>query len=315
MVTCKVEYLNQTGETRRSKAMNKAATAMSYDELRAPSPSDIARCPGVCSRSPNSCSIIRPRSRSARSRRLRSAPAFLLRRSSVSPTPLGFGGFTQMQQVFRSRLVAGVAPSYKARLARIEARGKIDSRSKTRGSAWAIRRGGAVGAAGAQSIGACARTRSGNRHPCEGPRHLPPGPWRVISSGDTSGVCAAKAWTPRRVAGRHWRQHPRTIASGHLRRRAGCHQLPKLLPGYSALISRVGGATGSCDLDYRQSVEPDRRGARRLCSRSRTCPSRRCALWSRRCASFRPSPSASISPQTEGFTFARQTTVGAAAVA
>src|SRR5688572_851375 len=32
---------------------------------------------------------------------------------------LGFGGFTQMQQVFRSRLVAGVAPSYKARLARM----------------------------------------------------------------------------------------------------------------------------------------------------------------------------------------------------
>src|SRR3954463_12185925 len=33
---------------------------------------------------------------------------------------LGFGGFTQMQQVFRSRLVAGVAPSYKARLARMK---------------------------------------------------------------------------------------------------------------------------------------------------------------------------------------------------
>jgi DNA-binding MurR/RpiR family transcriptional regulator len=33
---------------------------------------------------------------------------------------LGFGGFTEMQQVFRSRLVAGVAPSYKARLARMK---------------------------------------------------------------------------------------------------------------------------------------------------------------------------------------------------
>jgi DNA-binding MurR/RpiR family transcriptional regulator len=47
-------------------------------------------------------------------------------RSGVPPSAivrfahaLGFGGFTEMQQVFRSRLVAGVAPSYKARLARM----------------------------------------------------------------------------------------------------------------------------------------------------------------------------------------------------
>jgi DNA-binding MurR/RpiR family transcriptional regulator len=33
---------------------------------------------------------------------------------------LGFGGFTEMQQIFRSRLVAGVAPSYKARLTRMK---------------------------------------------------------------------------------------------------------------------------------------------------------------------------------------------------
>ena len=32
---------------------------------------------------------------------------------------VGFNGFTEMQQVFRSRLVEGVAPSYKARLARM----------------------------------------------------------------------------------------------------------------------------------------------------------------------------------------------------
>jgi DNA-binding MurR/RpiR family transcriptional regulator len=48
-------------------------------------------------------------------------------RSGVPPSAivrfahaLGFRGFTQMQQVFRSRLVAGVAPSYKARLARMK---------------------------------------------------------------------------------------------------------------------------------------------------------------------------------------------------
>jgi DNA-binding MurR/RpiR family transcriptional regulator len=34
------------------------------------------------------------------------------------------GGFTQMQEVFRSRLVAGVAPSYKARLARMKSEEK-----------------------------------------------------------------------------------------------------------------------------------------------------------------------------------------------
>lgn len=37
---------------------------------------------------------------------------------------LGFDGFTQMQQVFRSRLLAGVAPSYKARLARMKSEEK-----------------------------------------------------------------------------------------------------------------------------------------------------------------------------------------------
>ncbi len=48
-------------------------------------------------------------------------------RSGVPPSAivrfahaLGFGGFTEMQQVFRSRLVAGMAPSYKARLARMK---------------------------------------------------------------------------------------------------------------------------------------------------------------------------------------------------
>ncbi|WP_374447340.1 MurR/RpiR family transcriptional regulator [Stella sp.] len=47
-------------------------------------------------------------------------------RTGVQPSAIvrfaravGFNGFTEMQQVFRSRLVAGVAPSYKARLARM----------------------------------------------------------------------------------------------------------------------------------------------------------------------------------------------------
>jgi DNA-binding MurR/RpiR family transcriptional regulator len=100
--------------------MNKAAAAMSYDELRG---------------------AIAQRHR-ALSGRLQQIAEFVLdhptevalgtvaevaERSGVPPSAivrfahaLGFGGFTQMQQVFRSRLVAGVAPSYKARLARMK---------------------------------------------------------------------------------------------------------------------------------------------------------------------------------------------------
>ena len=100
--------------------MNKAAAAMSYDELRG---------------------AIAQRHR-ALSGRLQQIAEFVLdhptevalgtvaevaERSGVPPSAivrfahaLGFGGFTQMQQIFRSRLVAGVAPSYKARLTRMK---------------------------------------------------------------------------------------------------------------------------------------------------------------------------------------------------
>ena len=100
--------------------MDKAAARMSYDELRG---------------------AIAQRHR-ALSGRLQQIAEFVLdhptevalgtvaevaERSGVPPSAivrfahaLGFGGFTQMQQVFRSRLVAGVAPSYKARLARMK---------------------------------------------------------------------------------------------------------------------------------------------------------------------------------------------------
>lgn len=38
---------------------------------------------------------------------------------------LGFGGFTEMQQVFRSRLVASIAPSYKDRIAGLRRNGRF----------------------------------------------------------------------------------------------------------------------------------------------------------------------------------------------
>src|SRR4051812_18613052 len=56
-------------------------------------------------------------------------------RSGVPPSAivrfahaLGFGGFTEMQQVFRSRLVAGVAPNYKGRFGRLEPEGETNLR-------------------------------------------------------------------------------------------------------------------------------------------------------------------------------------------
>ncbi len=104
--------------------MNKATGAMSYDELRG---------------------AIAQRHR-ALSGRLQQIAEFVLdhptdvalgtvaevaQRSGVPPSAivrfahaLGFGGFTEMQQVFRTRLVAGVAPSYKARLARMKSEEK-----------------------------------------------------------------------------------------------------------------------------------------------------------------------------------------------
>jgi len=104
--------------------MNKSQGAMSYDELRG---------------------AIAQRHR-ALSGRLQQIAEFVLdhptdvalgtvaevaQRSGVPPSAivrfahaLGFGGFTEMQLVFRSRLVAGVAPSYKARLARMKSEEK-----------------------------------------------------------------------------------------------------------------------------------------------------------------------------------------------
>jgi DNA-binding MurR/RpiR family transcriptional regulator len=104
--------------------MNKPSGAMSYDELRG---------------------AIAQRHR-ALSGRLQQIAEFVLdhptdvalgtvaevaERSGVPPSAivrfahaLGFGGFTEMQQVFRNRLVAGVAPSYKARLARMKSEEK-----------------------------------------------------------------------------------------------------------------------------------------------------------------------------------------------
>jgi len=69
--------------------------------------------------------------------------AEIAERSGVPPSAIvrfahaiGFDGFTQMQQVFRSRLVAGVAPSYKARLARMKYGKATIAPTSTRPLVW-----------------------------------------------------------------------------------------------------------------------------------------------------------------------------------
>lgn len=65
--------------------------------------------------------------------------AEVARRAGVQPSAivrfahaLGFGGFTEMQQVFRSRLVASVTPSYKERLAGLRRAGRFHDDNKPR---------------------------------------------------------------------------------------------------------------------------------------------------------------------------------------
>ena len=121
-------------------------------------------------------------------------------RSGVPPSAivrfahaLGFGGFTQMQQVFRSRLVAGVAPSYKARLARMKHEEKSILGRKPAAVLGRVRRGGAVVAGGAAANRHTrANLNAAIGHPCEGARHLSARPWRFVSGRDASRLRAAK---------------------------------------------------------------------------------------------------------------------------
>ena len=72
---------------------------------------------------------------------------------------LGFGGFTEMQQVFRSRLVAGVAPSYKERLAGMKSEEKsLLGRKPARGAVPLRRRKAVV--AGEPAASPCMRESS-----------------------------------------------------------------------------------------------------------------------------------------------------------
>jgi DNA-binding MurR/RpiR family transcriptional regulator len=100
--------------------MDKAAAAMSYDELRG---AIAQRHRGLSGRLQQIAEFVLDHPTEV----ALGTVAEVAERSGVPPSAivrfahaLGFGGFTQMQQVFRSRLMAGVAPSYKARLARMK---------------------------------------------------------------------------------------------------------------------------------------------------------------------------------------------------
>ena len=121
---------------------------------------------------------------------------------------LGFGGFTEMQQVFRSRLVAGVAPSYKERLARMKREEKsILGRKPAAVLGRFVAEAQSSLVTLSQSAHA-ARPGRRHRHSGEGARHLSARPRRLVSGRDASRLRAAQARTARRAARRHRRQHP-----------------------------------------------------------------------------------------------------------
>src|SRR3569623_1067703 len=105
-------------------SMNKAQNAMSYDELRG---TIAQRHRALSGRLQQNAEIVLDHSVDV----ALGTVAEVAQRVGVPPSAivrfahaLGFGGFSEMQQVFRSRLVAGVAPSYKARLARMKSEEK-----------------------------------------------------------------------------------------------------------------------------------------------------------------------------------------------
>ncbi|MGY4596505.1 DNA-binding MurR/RpiR family transcriptional regulator [Bradyrhizobium sp. GM22.5] len=196
--------------------------------------------------------------------------AEVAQRSGVPPSAivrfahaLGFGGFTEMQQVFRSRLVAGVAPSYKARLARMKSQEKsvlgrqpaaVLSRFVSEAQSSLVTLSQSVHAReldAATAILAKARDIY------------------LLGLGGSFPVAIHLAYVLRKLGRRvvlldgPWRQHPRAVARGDIRRRAGRDQLPKLLSGYGALVSRTRRAGRAHDFHHRQPFEPDRRGRER----------------------------------------------------
>jgi DNA-binding MurR/RpiR family transcriptional regulator len=277
--------------------MNKeAAQAMSYDELRG---------------------AIAQRHR-ALSGRLQQIAEFVLdhpndvalgtvaevaQRSGVPPSAvvrfahaIGFDGFTQMQQVFRSRLMAGVAPSYKARLARMK-----DEEKSVLGRKPAAVFERFIGEAQSSLVTLTQSVR---------PRDLETATAilakardiYLLGLGGSFPVATHLAYVLRKLGRRvvlldgiggsiQEQSHPAS-AQDALVAISFRNYYPDTARVFPELVARRVPAISITD-----SVLSPIVGAQRSCSRSRTCRSRRCARWSRRCASSRHWPSASISLQ------------------
>ena len=191
-------------------------------------------------------------------------------RSGVPPSAivrfahaLGFGGFTEMQLVFRSRLVAGVAPSYKARLARM----------KNEEKSVLGRKPAAVLARFVSEAQSSLVTLSQSVHAREldaatailaKARDI-----YLLGLGGSFPVATHLAYVLRKLGRRvvlldgiggsiHEQSHAATSEDALV-----AISFRNYYPGYGAAVSRTCGATGSRDLDHRQSAEPDRRGRQR----------------------------------------------------
>src|SRR6185436_279699 len=106
---------------------------------------------------------------------------------------MGYGGFTEMQQVFRSRLIASVAPSYKERISGLRRDGRFQDTKSPRA---VLSRFAAEGRVALESPGQPAREGFDSRDCTLGCRadHLCAGTRRLVSCGRAHYLRAAQAW-------------------------------------------------------------------------------------------------------------------------
>ena len=210
---------------------------------------------------------------------------------------LGFDGFTQMQQVFRSRLIVGVAPIYKARLAD-EERGEFDSRTQACRGAGTLRRGGA--------LSLVALSQSAHEHQLEAAIKILAKARDIylLGLGGSFPVATHLAYVLRKFGRRvvlldgtggsiHEQSHPAT-AEDALVAISFRNYYPDTARLFPELVASNVPAISITDSLLSPIVE----GAS-VVFEFRTCRSRPCARWWRRCAWCRHSRSASISQQNK----------------
>ena len=220
--------------------------------------------------------------------------AEVAKRASVQPSAivrfasaLGYSGFTEMQQVFRLRLVASLAPSYKDRIGRLKHDGPWRGSNEPQA---VLGRFVTEGIASLETLNSVAREQDLRRA------------IDLLGSADTIfllglggsyPVAAHLAYVLRKLGRRTVLLDAlggglATGGGGDPRRRAAGRQLQAVQCRYGSSFRRTDRAWRARRLDHRQSPEPDRARRRRSCSSSTTWRSRRCARWWRRCRWPRP---------------------------